>query len=163
KGDTRADTPQEGEGKDEKHGFGQERQDPGKAKPDSKDGSTTAKTGPTDRPEPTEKGTAHNPPKKPDPTDPKANDQRAPGDVKHAKDTTASDTKHGSGEKGGMEDTPPADAGGTKPKEGPAAGEKRDTKKDQTTDAGGTRGGPMENDPAGGTHPEKKSDGAREE
>jgi hypothetical protein len=162
KGDTKADSPQEGEGKKEKNGFGQAGEKPGETKPDSNEPSG-AKTGTPEKTDRPEKGTAHNQPNKPDPTDPKAKDQRAPGEVKHDKDTTASDTKTASGEKGGMNDTPPAGAGGTKPQQSPAAGEKRDTKKDQTADAGGTRGGPKEDNPAGGTHPEKKSDGSREE
>ena len=150
-GDNKSGTPPDGE---QKQSYGGQVEKSGD-KPDPKQ---PPKAGPSDKPEPTEKGTAHNQPKKPDPTDPKANDQRTPGDVKHDKDTTASDTKTASGEKGGMNDTPPAETGGTKPEKSPPAGEQRgQPKKDQVTDAGSPRGGPKSEDDAGGMQPTPKS------
>jgi collagen type III alpha len=136
---------------DAKPSFGGASSEASKDKPEPKD---TPMPGMPPK-EQVDKGTTHNKPKA-DPKEPKSGDKAEPSATKPDKDVASSDTKKPSGEPGPMGETPPQDVAGDKPRERPdAAGSKPEKKKDEVTDAGGSRKGPMNMDEAGGDKPSK--------
>jgi collagen type III alpha len=149
---------------DNKPSYGGGKDDAAAPKPDVKD-STPPTPGMPPKEQVT-KGDSHPEPKKtPDAKDPTGGTQTAKGGTKPEKEVTPSDAKRGSSEPGPMGDKPPSDVATEKPKDAPPPGDtKKEPKKDQTAEAGGARGGPMDEGAAGQQRPQpKKADGTKDE